>query len=190
MVINVSVNFDNVAVKCDIRITAQELRDAVNSDDSNASTDDGSVEFTIEHELDTEREQEEKQVVIKENDINFSRQHDARVSKKISKKPKKCDNNNTKKIHAQNQQKAARINKVRKYTKEMQNREAVKDSYSKMKKMATSTVSTFDDKFVHGAKHCNYKFDDAIYNSPTADDASDIAFDIADDIIDDVESYE
>lgn len=81
--------------------------------------------------------------------------------------------------------------KVRKYTREMQNRDAIASKSLKMKKQALSTASDFDDKFAEAVQFVpGRKFDNIIYNSSTAKEASVMLDDIYDDIIDIAEAID
>ena len=95
-----------------------------------------------------------------------------KVAKEAVDKIKDCEN------------KASKIAKTRKYTKEMQNRDIIEKSSNKMQKQAEKTVDIADNKFAESAKHPNRKFDDIIYNSPTQKMAKKQVFDDFEDISD------
>ena len=65
----------------------------------------------------------------------------------------------------------ARDNAVRKYTKEMQNRDAIIKKSKAMRKKAKSTKSAYDDKFAEAAAAPTKRFDKIIYGSVTTDEA-------------------
>lgn len=65
----------------------------------------------------------------------------------------------------------ARDNAVRKYTKEMQNRDAIVKKSKAMRKRAKSTKSVYDDKFAEAAAAPTKRFDKIIYGSVTTDEA-------------------
>lgn len=65
----------------------------------------------------------------------------------------------------------ARNNAVRKYTKEMQNRDAIAKKSKAMRKRARTTASNYDDKFAEAAAAPTKRFDKIIYGSATAEDA-------------------
>lgn len=83
-------------------------------------------------------------------------------AKRLKSKPKRNDKAELDK---------ARANAVRKYTKEMQNRDAIIKKSKAMRKKAKSTKSVRDDKFAEAAAAPTRRFDKIIYGSATTDDA-------------------
>ena len=61
--------------------------------------------------------------------------------------------------------------RTRKYTKEMQNREAIEEQSKKLQQIALQTDLTTDDDFADSASRVSRKFDDIVYNSPTTAEA-------------------
>lgn len=88
-----------------------------------------------------------------------------------------------KKTDDEARERAAQNGKVRKYTKEMQNREAIIEKSMSMRREALQTESNMDDKFAFDALMPTRRFDKIIYGSATADDAEDMLEDIFDDIV-------
>lgn len=84
-------------------------------------------------------------------------------------------------------EKMLRDAQVRKYTKEMQNRDAIAKRSRKMCEQARQTKSAADDKFAYSAAAPTKQFDKLIYNSVTADDAVVSLDDIFEDIVDSIE---
>lgn len=73
-------------------------------------------------------------------------------------------------------------NKVRKYTREMQNRDAISQLSSMMGEKAQQTMSGYDDDFAVDMIAPTDRFNDLIYNSATPDDVIELinkAFDEA-----------
>lgn len=74
----------------------------------------------------------------------------------------------------QEREKAAQNGRVRKYTKEMRNRDAITKMSRAMRRAALKTKTTKDDDFADAALNPGRKFDDIVYNAATSDDAADV----------------
>ncbi len=88
-----------------------------------------------------------------------------------------------KKTDDEARERAAQNGKVRKYTKEMQNREAIIEKSRSMRREALLTESSMDDKFAFDALMPTRRFDKIVYGSATTDDAEDMLEDIFNDIV-------
>lgn len=74
----------------------------------------------------------------------------------------------------QEMEEAAQNGRVRKYTKEMRNRDAIVKMSKAMRQAALKTKTTKDDDFADAAMNPGRKFDDLVYNAATSDDAADV----------------
>lgn len=81
-------------------------------------------------------------------------------------------------------EKVLKGNKVRKYTKEMQNRDAIAKQSKAMRKKARKTASNYDDKFAEEAATPTKQFDNIIYGSATTGDAENMLDSAFSDIMD------
>ncbi len=88
-----------------------------------------------------------------------------------------------KKTDDEARERAAQNGKVRKYTKEMQNRETIIEKSRSMRREALLTESNMDDKFAFDALMPTRRFDKIVYGSATTDDAEDMLEDIFNDIV-------
>ena len=78
-------------------------------------------------------------------------------------------------------------NKIRKYTKEMQNRDVILHKARKMRKRAALTASNLDDKFAIAAMAPTKRFDNIVYSSATTDDAAELLDDVFEAVVADSE---
>lgn len=168
-----TLNLDTVMTVClDDTVTSQELKTAV--DTSNYEEMGEDIEVVDEYQPCAE---ESVRADISEN-VCFAKKTDVRKTVMIEEnpKPKKKRKRPVRQKQSENEivyDKIQKGNKVRKYTKEMQNRDAITKKAYKMRKQAASTVSDVDDKFATAAIAPTRKFDKIIYNSATTDDAID-----------------
>lgn len=79
---------------------------------------------------------------------------------------------------------------VRKYAKEMRNRDIIAKKSKAMRLMAKKTASSYDDKFAQAAASPTSKFDKIIYGSATAGDAADKLDALFDSVTSSVKEYE
>lgn len=169
------LNLDTAMTVClDDTVTSQELKTAV--DTSNYEEMGEDIEVVDEYQPCAE---ESVRADISEN-VCFAKKANVRKTVMIEENPKSKTKKKRKRPVGQKQSeneivydKIQKGNKVRKYTKEMQNRDAITKKAYKMRKQAASTVSDVDDKFATAAIAPTRKFDKIIYNSATTDDAID-----------------
>lgn len=163
---------------------AISLNDAVTSQELNAAVDTSSYKRMGTSEQ--EKIASEKAAKSKKNiadSVIYAVKNDNKQAKRRKKKARKA----REKQIAESQERAAQGAKVRKYTKEMQNRDAVIRKSRSMRKKAAMTASGLDDKFAIAAMAPTKRFDCIIYNSATPDDASELLDDVFEAIMNDSE---
>lgn len=163
---------------------AISLNDAVTSQELNAAVDTSSYKRMGTSEQ--EKIASEKVAKSKKNiadSVIYAVKNDNKQAKRRKKKARKA----REKQIAESQERAAQGAKVRKYTKEMQNRDAVIRKSRSMRKKAAMTASGLDDKFAIAAMAPTKRFDCIIYNSATPDDASELLDDVFEAIMNDSE---
>lgn len=167
-----------IAVNLDDAVSVQELQMVIGKSDKNTADEE-----TIEEVIVTEEASrpEKKRIDIKS--VVYAAKNDNKQAKRRKKKAKSVQA----KQDTESQERALQNAKVRKYTKEMQNRDAIVNESRKMCNKASKTRSNLDDKFAMAARTPSRRFDNIIYNSPTADDASELLNDIFEAVMDDSE---
>lgn len=165
---------------------AISLNDAVTSQELNAAVDTSSYKRmgTSEQEkISSEKAAKSKKKKNIADSVIYAAKNDNKQAKRRKKKARKA----REKQIAESQERAAQGAKVRKYTKEMQNRDAVIRKSRSMRKKAAMTASALDDKFAIAAMAPTKRFDCIIYNSATPDDASELLDDVFEAIMNDSE---
>lgn len=167
-----------ISVNLDDAVSVQELQMVIGVPDRNAPNEE-----TVEEVIATEEasKTEKKRIDIKS--VVYAAKSDNKQAKRRKKKAKSVQV----KQDTEPQERALQNAKVRKYTKEMQNRDAIVNESRKMHNKASRTRSSLDDKFAMAARTPSRRFDNIIYNSATADDASELINDIFEAVMDDSE---
>lgn len=125
---------------------------------------------------------EETEIIVAQGGVklvaDFSR------SKSIMKRKRtKSKNKARKKKERQEREQASRNSKVRKYAREMQNRDIIRRKAAELKQQAELTPSSADDKVVAAAINGSRSFDSLVYGKFPSDIGDDFD-DIADSVID------
>lgn len=167
-----------ITVSLDDAVTVQELQ-AVIDMSKKGKTNDNIVTDTVMTE-ETSKSQKKR---IDAKSVIYVAKNDNKQAKIRKKKAKKI----REKQDTENQERASQNTKVRKYTKEMQNRDAIAKKSRKMCNEASKTRSNLDDKFAMAARTPSRRFDNIIYNSPTTDDASELLDEIFEAVMNDSE---
>ena len=82
---------------------------------------------------------------------------------------KKKKDINKKRREQQEREQASRNGKVRKYTKEMRNRDAIEKAAKDLRREAIKTATLDDDRLINSAMSPGRKFDKIIYGTVTSD---------------------
>ena len=195
MAVNFNINYDLIAP-----VNTLELSDAMSEgsdedlcllhDDVKNNQDDskdqmslflGSVEYN-ERVFDLNDISEQEQ----HDDINNTVKQDVKFLKLSKKRMHSVSKTlqNKKILEASDKSTSSRIAKTRKYTKEMQNRDAIKKASHEMHEQSEKTVSILDDNFAVAARKPSRRFDNIVYNSATSKIAKHEVFDDFEDISD------
>jgi len=165
---------------------AISLNDTVTSQELDAAVDTSSYKrmgVSEQNKAMPEKAMKHKKKKSIADSVVYAAKNDNKQAKKRKKKARKT----REKQAAETQERAAQGVKVRKYTKEMQNRDAVMRKSRSMRNKAATTASDLDDKFAIAAMAPTRRFDDIIYNSATPDDAVELLDDVFEAVMDDSE---
>ena len=176
MALNLKVK---TAINFNEPVTMQELKAAVSKPDAaNASQQEQSQEKT--------QESVKSDAIIKAKDVKMCKTvSDNRAVKDVAKNVKLPEKTRrkSKKVNDEAFEKIVKGNSVRKYTKEMQNRDAIAKKSKAMRKKARTTASNYDDKFAEAAAAPTKQFDSIIYGSATTGDAEETLNNVFSDVM-------